>query len=176
MKSSVLRHAIVESTDYTASVEEAMVLRRLQAEFNRLNVEHFQGRHADPRIEFSKRKTYGGYYVKSRHAIILSWQAYREHGWDETLNTFRHEVAHIEQPNHKRAFWELAFRLGVTKKYASPPKQIRTFTYVCISCGGRLLRKRRFRSNVSCAHCDQRYNPKYRLFLIPDGTEPNRIA
>ena len=51
----------------------------------------------------------------------MSWQAYREHGLAETLNTFRHEVAHIVHPNHSAAFWELAHALGVTQRYASAP-------------------------------------------------------
>ena len=37
-----------------------------------------------PEIILSRRKTYGGYYQPRRHRIVLSLQAYQEHGWPET--------------------------------------------------------------------------------------------
>ena len=149
------------------SPEQQALHALLCAEFHRLNAAHFEGRLTLPEIVLSTRKTFGGYYQPSRHRIVLSWQAYTEHGLPETLNTFRHEVAHIVHPNHRAAFWEVAFALGATQRYASPPHVIRArrYIYACPACGRRIERRRRLRA-ASCAACDRAYNPKYALQLI----------
>lgn len=141
----------------------------LCAEFHRLNAAHFEGRLILPEIVLSTRKTFGGYYQPSRHRIVLSWQAYSEHGLPETLNTFRHEVAHIVHPNHSLAFWNVALALGAAQRYASPPRVVRAcrYVYACPACGRRIERRRRLRT-ASCASCDHAYNPKYALQLVAD--------
>lgn len=154
------------------SLTPESLLDALHAEFERLNAAHFAGRLTRPEIVISRRKTYGGYYQPRVHKIVLSWQAYQEHGWDETLNTFRHEVAHIKHPNHSAAFWALAAQLGVTKRYASAPLQPTPraspkFIYACPACGRRIARHRRIRA-ASCASCDKRYNPQYALRLVSE--------
>lgn len=144
----------------------------LCAEFARLNQVHFTDRLSLPEIVVSTRKTYGGYYQPAKHRIVVSWQAYVEHGLPETLNTFRHEVAHIVHPNHSRAFWQLAALLGVTRRYASKPLKPCTtskYIYECPNCKSHLLRRRRLR-NASCGVCDKKYNPRYALRLI--ASEP----
>jgi len=151
-------------------VSQDIVLDQLKAEFDRLNDTYFEGRLKEPAVEFSTRKTFGGYYQKKSHRIVLSWQAYLEHGWDETVNTFRHEVAHIIHLNHRREFWQLAYKIGVTKKYAAPPlsrkrRPAPVLIYACPVCGGRIHRRRRIK-NSSCARCDTKYNPRYRLYLV----------
>lgn len=142
--------------------------RALEDEFARLNAAHFAGRLALPEIVLSRRKTYGGYYQPARHRIVLSWQAYVEHGWDETLNTFCHEVAHIVHQNHSRAFWLMAQRLGVTRRHAaaplrSPPPK---FVYACPVCERCWPRHRRLRRPSSCGVCDTRFNPRFALRLV----------
>ena len=139
----------------------------LCAEFHRLNAVHFEGRLTLPEVVLSSRKTFGGYYQPSRHRIVLSWQAYTEYGLPETLNTFRHEVAHIVHPNHSPAFWRVALALGAAQKYASPPRVVRTrcYVYACPACGKRIERRRRLRA-ASCAYCDRAYNPRFALRLV----------
>lgn len=141
----------------------------LQGEFDRLNALHFDGSLKTPAIVISKRKSCGGYYQVARHRIVLSWQAYQEYGWEEVLNTFRHEVAHIVHFNHSRAFWELAHKLGVTRRYASRPKQPpltpHKYVYECVVCHRRLYRNRRL-VKASCGSCDKVYNPRYALRLV----------
>ena len=148
------------------------LLRALHEEFARLNASHFDGRLACPEIVLSRRKTYGGYYQPARHRIVLSLQAYHEHGWGETLNTFRHEVAHIVHPDHSSAFWALAIRVGATQRHASAPLKARRarapqYIYACPACGRRIQRHRRLRA-ASCAACDRRYNPQYALQLVKE--------
>ncbi len=152
----------------SASTSELSALEDLlRAEWDRLNQAHFGGKLTMPEIVVSTRKTYGGYYQPSRHRIVVSWQAYREHGLEETLNTFRHEVAHVIHPNHSAAFWSVAHALGVTKRYASPPvvQRSRRYIYACPACERRIERRRRLR-DASCAACDARYNPRYVLRLV----------
>ncbi len=152
----------------SASTSELSALEAtLRAEWERLNQTHFGGRLTKPEIVVSTRKTFGGYYQPSRHRIVVSWQAYREHGLDETLNTFRHEVAHIVHPDHSAAFWSLARALGVTQRYASSPvvRRSRRYIYACPACERRIERRRRLR-DASCAACDSRYNPRYLLRLV----------
>lgn len=150
----------------------------LYAEFDRLNAKSLCGKYPRPTIEFSLRKSFGGYYQKMRHRIVLSWQAYVEHGWAEVMNTFRHEVAHIVHLNHSAEFWKLAAELGVTKKYASDPLtprcvSTRLYIYACPACGGQIRRRRRIR-NASCGRCDRKYNPKFKLVLVKSEQQSAR--
>ncbi len=150
--------------------EQITLWNLLRDEFDRLNAVHFDGKLSLPEIVLSNRKTFGGYYQPGRHRIVLSWQAYREHGLPETLNTFRHEVAHIVHPNHSAAFWRVALALGAAQRYASPPIQVRAprYVYVCSACGRCVERRRRLRA-ASCASCDRTYNPRFVLQLIRDS-------
>lgn len=159
----------VESPRYAPAGGDEPLLQALHAEFDRLNAAHFEGRLVRPEIILSPRKSYGGYYQPRRNRIVLSAQAYREHGWAETLNTFRHEVAHMVHPNHSRAFWDLAVTLGVMRKYAAPPvappRTSHKYVYACPVCQRRVYRHRRL-VRASCGVCDKAYNPAFALRLV----------
>ena len=73
------------------------VHRDLVAEFHQLNETFFDNGLKMPAIILSRRKSFGGYYQPARHRIVLSWQAYEEYGWDETLNTFRHSLSIVRR-------------------------------------------------------------------------------
>jgi predicted SprT family Zn-dependent metalloprotease len=155
-------------SDKAVKARMSEALEALTKEFDRINALHFEGKYTRPNIEFSARKSFGGYYQKRTHRIVLSWQAYCEHGWEETINTFRHEIAHIVHLNHSPAFWQLAFQLGVTRKYAQEPikqRAHRILIYECPACRKRIQRKRKI-ANSSCSTCDRKYNPKFRLQLV----------
>jgi predicted SprT family Zn-dependent metalloprotease len=144
----------------------------LYAEFYRLNELYFDGKLPKPNIEISKRKTFGGYYSKTRNKIVISWQAFVEYGFDETYNTLRHEIAHIVHQNHGPEFWKLAKKLGVERKYARHPLKRsarKTLIYECPNCHNRLQRVRRM-PNSSCARCDRKYNPAYVMRLVEEIT------
>jgi predicted SprT family Zn-dependent metalloprotease len=153
-----------------ADDEQSAVLSRLWAEFHRLNHALFDGKLALSEIRLSTRKQYGGYYHKGERRIVLSWPAYQEHGWDETLNTFRHEVAHIVHPDHSPGFWALAERLGCTRRHAMPPlaraHAYCRYVYECPVCHARVFRRKRL-VKASCGRCDAAFNPTFQLRLVP---------
>jgi predicted SprT family Zn-dependent metalloprotease len=153
-----------------AAAERNAVLLRLWDEFHRLNAAHFPDAPLTlAELRLSTRKQYGGYCVPSKKVIVLSWQAYQEHGWEETLETFRHEVAHLVHPDHSPAFWALATKLGCTRRHALPPKErahaFCRYVYECPSCGTKVYRRRRL-LKASCGRCDRRFNPLYQLRLV----------
>lgn len=163
------------------NAERKAVLHRLWEEFGRLNREFFEGSLVLHEIRLSTRKQYGGYFRFTRrpesaggnhHLIVLSWLAYQQHGWEETLETFRHEVAHIVHRNHSRDFWDLAYRLGCTRRYARQPEVRKAgyyrFIYACPVCQERIYRRKAL-LRASCSRCDRRFNPDFLLQLVSDS-------
>ena len=157
-------------TAQTASDDETRVaLDLLWAEFRRLNTLHFGGTLRLDEIRLSARKQYGGYCAPAKHLIVLSLPALRDHGFEETLDTFRHEVAHLVHPNHSAAFWDLARKLGSVNRYAKTPKtpnpNAARYVYECPVCAARVPRARAIRRS-SCAKCDKSFNPRFLLKLV----------
>lgn len=150
--------------------ERAAVLARLWDEFEGLNREHFGGALCPSEIVLSSRKQYGGYYRKDKNRIVVSWRAYQEHGWDEIVHTLRHEVAHLVHFDHSQAFWELAARLGCTRRHALPSlTRSATYTryvYECPVCQGRVFRRRRITRRASCGRCATGFDPAFLLRLV----------
>jgi len=162
--------SMASKVERAAQAEEVRAaLELLWAEFHRLNALHCAGTLRLDEIRLSSRKQYGGYCVPSKYLIVLSLQALREHGFEETLDTFRHEVAHLVHPNHSAAFWELARKFGSVTRYAKPPKTTNPnyvrYIYRCPACGTEVRRQRRL-VRASCAKCDKRFNPLFVLQLV----------
>ena len=149
--------------------EVSAALDLLWAEFHRLNALHFAGALRLDELRLSGRKQYGGYCVPAKRLIVLSLQALREHGFEETLDTFRHEVAHLVHPNHSAQFWELARKLGSATRYAKPPIERNAnyvrYVYECPECRAVVRRQRRL-VRASCAACDKAFNPRFQLRLV----------
>jgi len=111
--------------------------------------------------------------MKAKSRIVVSWPAYLQHGWEETLNTFRHEVAHIVHNDHSTAFWVLAERLGCHRRHALPPKEREhaycRYVYECPACKTRVFRRKRL-VRASCGRCDRTFNPAFQLRLVSSTT------
>ncbi|MDX1932921.1 MAG: hypothetical protein SFU56_09980 [Capsulimonadales bacterium] len=148
---------------------QAEALARLWEEFHRLNATFFEGKLTLREIRFSTRKQYGGYYRPTESLIVLSWPSFVAFGWEETMNTFRHEVAHLVHWNHTREFWTLAEKLGSHRKYARIPENREhaycRYVYECPACKTKVFRRRRL-VRSSCARCDRQFNPAFLLRLI----------
>ncbi len=153
--------------EQTEEIRAALDL--LWTEFHRLNTLHCAGTLRLDEIKLSPRKQYGGYCVPSKRLIVLSLQALRDHGFEETLDTFRHEVAHLVHPNHSAAFWELARKFGSVTRYAKPPKTTNPnyirYVYECPVCAATVRRQKRL-VRASCAVCDKSFNPRFLLRLV----------
>jgi predicted SprT family Zn-dependent metalloprotease len=152
-------------------IERYAVTEMLWAEFERLNQVHFGNTLRLNEIVVSTRKKYGGYCQPYKKRIVVSWQAYLDHGWDETLITFRHEVAHLVFPNHSKEFWALAQQLGCPpdRKRALPPSDRQPgwykYLYECPTCKQQVYRRKRL-VRSSCGRCDKHFNPLFLFKLI----------
>ena len=153
------------------ALDRAALNRSLWEEFARLNDTYFAGALDLRELVVSTRKKYGGYCQPGRRKIVVSWQEYSDYGWDETLITFRHEVAHLVHPNHSAAFWALAHQLGcpTDRKRARPPKDRPAgwwrFAYECPVCKSRVYRRKKL-VRASCGRCDRHFNPNFLMQLI----------
>jgi predicted SprT family Zn-dependent metalloprotease len=149
---------------------------RLHREFDRLNIERFEGKIADHALRFSRNqvRTHGCINFRLRK-ITISLPMYEQHGWEAVVQTLLHEMTHAllhqegRQDRHTRLFWrELEKRGGTREKKDVKPGA--AYVYACPTCGREIERMRRIKRPWlrSCGRCDRRYNPRHRLYLKSD--------
>ncbi|ODR79560.1 hypothetical protein BG842_06545 [Haladaptatus sp. W1] len=94
--------------------------------------------------------------------IVLTWTAYKQHGWEQFSETVRHELIHAWQyhefgeADHGATFTRWTEDLDTTKHYErfTTPK----WWLVCEDCGGQIARYRRSKTvrnpeQYSCSQC-----------------------
>lgn len=102
-------------------------VERLQAEFDRVNAEHFGG--ALPRVPIflsGRMRRRNGHFSPEPAEIVLSRALCEDAVAGEAEQTLRHEMIHLwqhargERPDHGPAFRRLARRLGVHPRATRP--------------------------------------------------------
>lgn len=80
--------------------------------------------------------------------IRLSWPAYKNHGWEETKQTIRHELIHVHQyvnydeGDHGPTFKKWADKMDV-EVYANAPASKPNYIVWCPECGHEWQRQRK---------------------------------
>lgn len=146
---------------------------RLRLEFDSLNAERFGGTIPPYKLRFSRTSVYTHGCINFRLGkISVSLPLYEEHGWEAVRQTLLHEMTHAllhlegGHRRHTRRFWgELERRGGVRTRMDVKPRN--PWVYACPTCQREIHRIRRFRNpgRLSCGRCDERFNPKHRLYL-----------
>lgn len=153
----------------------------LRAWYEELDRRHFQGRLAAAawEVRFAPELRHrAGDCDAGRRRIRVADYLRRHYGTAEVLNTLLHEMVHQWQfqqrgrAGHDREFWE---RLRAIPDYTAPGKHAPPnpeyrrrraawiLLYRCPACGLEVPRRRR--GTWSCARCDSRWNPRFRLVL-----------
>lgn len=142
-------------------------LKELNRRFDSFNELYFEGKLPRVRIEYSERmSTMAGSYTPSVRLIKLS-RRYHELFPHEIDDTLKHEMLHIKNPRHDRAFKLEAARIGTSVKAQCHPSLRRPpkFIYHCTACGKEYPRQKRFRM-ASCGSCSpKKFNVAYKLIL-----------
>ncbi|MBM3261967.1 MAG: SprT-like domain-containing protein [candidate division Zixibacteria bacterium] len=145
--------------------------------FRELDIQLFQGRLADVRVEFSERMTSAaGRYFSRRKLIRLSAPYLRLHGWEKCRTTLIHEMIHAyldvqgKPCGHTPEFRRLLKMLtGETSIYhredMSPYARRSRHLYECPN-GHRMYRKNRIRRTVSCGICARKFDPRYLIRYV----------
>lgn len=155
--------------------------RELRWWYEELNRRHFGGRLAvalwEVRFAPELRHRAGDCDFRRRRIRVADYLR-RHYGRAEVLNTLLHEMVHQWQfertgrSGHGGEFWA---RLRAIPDYTAdgkhaPPnpeyerrRAARLLVYQCPACGQQVYRRRR--GTWSCARCDSRWNPRYRLVL-----------
>lgn len=147
--------------------------QRLKMEFDRLNLERFQGVLPHNKLRFSRTaaRTHGRINFKTTE-IMISLHMYEQFGWPAVENTLLHEMTHVllhmqgRHDRHTKVFWqEFQRRGGIRDRIDVKPRN--AHVYACPTCGTEIHRMRRLKRPwlYSCRRCDRRYNPKHRLYL-----------
>ncbi|SYZ73154.1 conserved hypothetical protein [Candidatus Zixiibacteriota bacterium] len=144
--------------------------------FNRLNVAHFGGILPPVKISYSGKMLMAGSYTPARREIKIGLRYHRIFP-SEIEDTLKHEMLHIVNPSHNRAFKAEARRIGASVKARSHPS-LRAgvrYIYVCPACGREYPRRKRLRL-ASCGVCSSggKFDSRFKLSLKKGTKKGNR--
>lgn len=135
--------------------------------FDDFNVEYFGGRLPRVTIQYSSRMRCAGSYTPS-HRLLQIGRKYHLLYPDDIADTLKHEMIHIVNPTHNRAFKLEAARIGASLKAKFHPslRLPSRFVYECPACRVEYPRRRRLVMS-SCGRCSQagRFDSRYKLRL-----------
>jgi predicted SprT family Zn-dependent metalloprotease len=117
-------------------------------------------------IEFGYAKKQFGVCFRQKKIIRLSAPLVRLNSVERVTNTILHEIAHALTTGGYTPQWrETARASGCDGERcysrATTRVPLRPWVGHCPQCGQTVLRHRR--AQISCARCDQQYNPAYHL-------------
>ena len=144
------------------------LLSELYQMYDKINQTYFGGRLPQTRILYSERMLIAGTFSPVKNEIRIG-KKYHEIFSDEIEDTLKHEMIHINNPDHDPKFKRLASKIGASLKAKTHPKLRGNYKYLyyCPECGTEYTRRKRLRM-AYCGICSRGhgFDSRFKLKLL----------